>query len=301
MDEFDKIRELSNELTERREPSFTLQDKITEIKTDDATERSEVSTLSVFQSDAPEEPAGEDVMEKEPSTVRLHMIAMIFFAIVLVVVVIGFAFFGDLSAPEEVVTITATSEPVKVKPEQPGGMLIPDQDKVVYEKMRSGSVSTKVEKLFPETEQPVVPQNLKPVQPEESFVPVDQIKTVNPLQEMPAAPVAKVEAVPLNDAPPKAMPAPVKKAPAAKGVPADVWKVQLLSSSSKASVEKAWPQILAKNRTLLSNMPYSVVSANVPGKGIFYRLWVGQFKSKDMASSLCGKLKARKQDCVVAK
>ncbi|MDD3668722.1 MAG: SPOR domain-containing protein [Alphaproteobacteria bacterium] len=296
MDEFDKIRELSNELTDRREPSFTFQDKVTEVKIGDDTERSEVASLSVFNADEPKDPAGEEVVEKEPSTVRLHMIALISFAFVLVAVVIGFAFFGDSTAPEEVVTITATAEPVKVKPDQPGGLLIPDQDKVVYEKMRSGSVPTKVEKLFPEAEQPVVPDGLKEA-PADDLVPVEQIKAINPLQEAaPAAPI-KVEAVPLDA--PKPKPA-VQKA-AAPAAPAEVWKVQLLSSSSKASVEKAWPRILAKNKALLSNMPYSVVSANVPGKGIFYRLWVGQFKSKEMASSLCNKLKARKQDCVVAK
>ncbi len=298
MDEFDKIRELSNELTERREPSFTFQEQTTEVKIGDETERSEAASLSVFHSETAKDPAGEEVVEKEPSTVRLHMIALISFVFVLIAVVIGFAFFGDSSAPEDVVTITATAEPVKVKPDQPGGLLIPDQDKVVYEKMRSGSVSTKVEKLFPEAEQPVVPDNLKQAPPAENLVPVEQIQAVNPLQDAAVAPVPKVEVVPLDA--PKVKPA-APKAPVAQTAPADVWKVQLLSSSSKASVEKAWPRILAKNKALLSNMPYSVVSANVPGKGTFYRLWVGQFKSKEMAAALCGKLKARKQDCVVAK
>ena len=66
----------------------------------------------------------------------------------------------------------------------------------------------------------------------------------------------------------------------------------------QASAEKAWTDISQKHKALLSDMSHDIVSATIPGKGVFYRLQVGQFATRDMAVSLCSKLKARKQECV---
>ena len=49
---------------------------------------------------------------------------------------------------ENVPTISPTPIPVKVKPENPGGMVIPDQDKVIYDRVSQDPVLVKVEKLF---------------------------------------------------------------------------------------------------------------------------------------------------------
>ena len=48
-------------------------------------------------------------------------------------------------------------------------------------------------------------------------------------------------------------------------------------------------------------MSHEIVSANIAGKGTFYRLQVGRFKTRDQAAALCSKLKAKKQECVPVK
>ena len=80
-----------------------------------------------------------------------------------------------------------------------------------------------------------------------------------------------------------------------------VWRAQLLSSASKAKVESSWKQISQKQKALLSDMPYQIVSATIPGKGTFWRLQVGEFATKEMVVNLCAKLKKKKQECIPVK
>ena len=312
MDEFDKIREFSEDITKRKEPTFEKEgeDQQNEFEQDDDaslydfkpefSERFGVSPL-------------DELEEKNFSSMKLHMIALAIFIGVLTIALIGFFMFGESSQSDEIVTITATTEPVKVRPEQPGGMNIPDQDKLVYNRIRSNNVNTKVESLFPEPEQPVMPTILaiENNAPTSDFVAMEEVKSFDPLTEAPAAqpgsvsepvvvpqPAPKIEEVPLK---------PVTETPkvAQKTTPkttsGDTWTAQLMSSSNKQTVEKAWPQILAKNKALLSNMSHQITKADIPGKGTFYRLRVGSFKTRDMANALCKKLKAKKQDCIPAK
>lgn len=301
MDEFDRIREFSEDISKRKEPSFeSLKES------SDTSEETDDATLYAFKESAlnngklPEL----ELEEKEFSSMKLHLIALGIFATVLIVVLIGFLMFNDSSEESEVVMVSATSDPVKVKPLDAGGMKIPDQDKMVYDRLRSNVINTKVESLFPEPEQPVAPDILQAVVQEENFVSIDETKPMNPLtEEIPVAP--KVEAIALPEKVEKPVQPVVKaeKKTAPKKVTAVAkgkWSAQLLSGTKKESVEKAWPQILAKNKALLSNMSYAIVKADIPGKGTYYRLRVGNFQTREQANTLCKKLKARKQDCVPA-
>ena len=80
-----------------------------------------------------------------------------------------------------------------------------------------------------------------------------------------------------------------------------MWHVQLFSSTDKAKVEKQWQIISRKQKALVSDMPMQIVRAEIAGKGIFYRLQVGTFETREMAVNLCAKLKKQKQDCIPAK
>lgn len=315
MDEFDKIREFSEDINNRKEPSFLKDDKAESGAIHD--EQDDDASLYDFRPEFNERlgVSPDEIEEKNFSSMKLHVIAIVIFVGVLLIVLAGFFFFGDDSAEQQgndVITITATSDPVKVRPEQPGGMNIPDQDKLVYGRIRSNNVNTKVESLFPEAEQPVMPNTLaiEKNAPTSDFVPMDKAKGYNPLDEAPTPQVAadvaqpdvapKIEEVPLRKA--SEMPAPrVQKAAIADDGDAQGWAAQLMSSSNKQTVEKAWPGILSKNKSLLSNMSHNIVKADIPGKGTFYRLKVGNFKTRDMAAALCAKLKANKQDCIPAK
>ena len=66
-------------------------------------------------------------------------------------------------APAEIPTIRRPQEAVKVRPENPGGMEILNQDKSVYDIIDNSDTSEpKVESILPPPEQPVMPE-IKPV------------------------------------------------------------------------------------------------------------------------------------------
>lgn len=301
MDEFDRIREFSEDISKRKEPSFEPIEPIERtVETDDAAQ-----FAFKPQQDALGKMLDVDLEEKEFSSMKLHLVALGIFATILIVVLIGFFMFNGSADENEIVMVSATSDPVKVKPLDAGGMKIPDQDKLVYDRLRSNTIDAKVESLFPEPEQPVAPAILQEV-PENEFVSMSETVKVDPLAEYVNV-EPKTETIPL----PKKIetpavkkevkPAPKKvettKTPAPKGK----WSAQLLSSTKKESVEKAWPQMLKKHNALLSNMSYDIVKADIAGKGTYYRLRVGNFQTREQADALCKKLKARKQDCVPAK
>ncbi len=389
MDEFDKIRELTEDLTNRREPSFTgfYQTKTSEPeqKKEETQEVSAVSLQSSFDSSAktveltsaviakiPEEtvlPKEESVelkpsVESEPEikiydfskpideeisfipleadaqieeknfpSLKLHLILISVLVVVLGISLTGFFIFQASEAEtDEVETILASPDAVKELPEHAGGIVIPDQDKLVYNRIRSDNVTTKVESLFPEPEKPVVPQILAIEQnaPEATFVDVKEMKTVNPLEEekkeikvveqkkeelkvepvQQVSPVQKVVAPVIQKeevlAPKKEVIelAPVEKVTVKKEVKPtqkEIWRVQLFASNNKAAVEKAWKVMKTKHVKLLSNMSYIIKKVEIPRKGDFYRLQVGQFPSREMADGMCSKLKAKKQDCIPVK
>ena len=267
-------------------------------------------------------PTTEEV-DKTFSSIRFHAIGIGILVGVLLAVVVSALFWGNADEADETpAVITGNDEPYKERPAEPGGMQIPDQDKMVYKRMRTDDMDTHVERLFPEAEAPIEPVVQKPVEPvpvptregqilgAPTFVPetpeqmeLEVISTRQKAMKIDAAapvPAAKPDTVETKPvAQPVAKPA-AAKAPAV--MPASqTWHVQLISLPSKSGAEKAWPKILKAHSALLSGLPHDVVAAEIKGKGTFYRLRVGSFKTRDEAKSLCDKLKARKQDCALTK
>ncbi|MDY6407856.1 MAG: SPOR domain-containing protein [Pseudomonadota bacterium] len=284
MDEFDKIKELSDDIIGRKEPSFE--------------EKESKQIDSPFKDDMDLSTA-EEVSEKDITSFKWHFIALGIFVGLIVVVLSGFFLFGEEETSDKVITISPTPEPVRIKPENAGGINIPNQDKLIYNRIQAEM--PKVEQLFPEPEKPVLPDNMIPnsdsINTEETketmhsdtFVQIVPKKEILPLKKEPQTvktDVLKVQTPVVS---------PISK------VSDQIWRIQLMSSPKKATVEKAWKNILQKHKALLSDMSHTIVSVEIAGKGTFYRLQAGKFATRDQAAALCAKLKAQKQDCVPQK
>ena len=303
MDEFEKIKTFSEGLAER-------QQNVTP-----ATQSSENNDidfpqyLSTFRAQPVQE-------EKESKTLLWVVLGLSSF-ITLLVMALLFPRLSEVESDETIV-ISPTPEPVKVLPEHPGGLNIPDRDKVVYERGDVTAPAPVVENLFPEPEQPLLPSAV--IEPEikeetpvvseiidapqesevvaplvlEEVLPETSVEEIVPIVETTVEEVQKITPEPV---------VPQEKAVEAPVLPknTEVWRAQLLSSSDKKKVESSWKNILKQQAALLSDMPYQIVSATIPGKGTFWRLQVGEFSSKEMAQNLCAKLKAKKQDCIPTK
>jgi hypothetical protein len=74
--------------------------------------------------------------------------------------VLWYAFRGPGTLPlsnGEVQTVKADNAPYKVKPENPGGMQVENQDKLVYDRVSKGAAPNRVETLLPPPEVPKAP------------------------------------------------------------------------------------------------------------------------------------------------
>lgn len=271
----------------------------------------------------------DEKMDKRFFSVRMHAIGIGILIGVLIALLISVFLFGssDDSADEPIV-VTESQRPVKVRPSNPGGMDIPDQDKTIYRRMRSNAVDTRVERFVVADEEPVRPQvptregevlgtprtmqaqemELEVLSVQENAVQAPVAKTVRTVPEAKVQPAVaeKVESV-KKETPPvkKVEPVKTETIPAAtkpaQKLSDNNWHVQLISLPSKAGAEKTWPKILKAHSALLSGLPHDVVEVQIKGKGTFYRLRTGSFKDRKDAQALCDKLKARKQDCTLTK
>src|SRR5262245_10957814 len=89
----------------------------------------------------------------------------------------------------EPLVVQAPATPTRVKPENAGGLVPPNQDKEVYNRISPGAVPTQPEKLLPASTNPKLPANGLPApappKPSEAEAPA---KTPTPVQAAPATP-----------------------------------------------------------------------------------------------------------------
>ena len=319
MDEFEKIKEISEELDAKKENQRGESEEDMDALEDDA-------QLYHFRSDYRERLAQASEEEERPSFMRQRKFWVL--GALILAIGVGIVFFKNAKKSDEIPVIMPTSNPVKVVPDAPGGMEIPDQDKVIYDRLRQQTLDSKIESLFPEAEQPVAPpveegmllQTEDQEMPSEIPAPIEPKPTIV-TEELDLSEDSPSETIIVEKEPEVKVATPAKKnttqpTQQAKKQPVkkektvnqktaatttETWSVQLMSSTNKATVQSAWPTLQKKHSALLSGLSHSIVEAKIPGKGTYYRLRVGKFASRDQAAALCTKLKQKKQDCVPAK
>ncbi len=250
----------------------------------------------------------------------------------------GWYFLGDgLLVSEEpgIPLIRAQPGPVKVRPDNPGGLDVPNRDKLVYQRMRGGDPGGRVERLLPPPETPLVPPKRKTVRQDgapkgvpaprqiianqrpskmvTAVVPstADVIKVKPPTpappppkSETPARPFsAEKKAEPPKKAPEKKAPKPVQKAAVkTKATAKGGYRVQLAAVRSPERAKQEWARLTKKHSDLLAGFSLTVVKADLgPKKGIFYRLRAGPVRSEEAARKLCGLLAKRKVGCLIVR
>lgn len=217
---------------------------------------------------------------------------------------------------KEIPLIQRPQTAVKIKPENPGGMNIPNQDKDVYSIVEKKTVDNMVvENLLPEPEKPKLPdivpdeaeaeidanaKNLDEIVDEvsDSAKETEQAAVESAVPEKPSDLLngKKEEVKEVVKETPKAEVKEVAKAepePAAKGA----WQIQLLVSKDKNNVEKKWQEWSAKY-SLLKTYSHEVQSDNLGAQGTVYRLRAGSFAGREQAQAACATLKAQGLDCI---
>jgi cell division septation protein DedD len=244
---------------------------------------------------------------------------------VLIVAVAGFGWVawsayqeGRISGGDGVVPfLRAGTEPTRIRPDDPGGMPVPNQDKAIYNEIDPRRPPPKgVERLLPPPESPVAKPSLPtlgetapPPPPREvASIPPKAVAEPEPAPQSQAAqpapsPFQKVEAPPAQ---PKraagasrsqmASVSPSAPAPVSGGI-----RVQLAAVSSESEAQKEWERVLRANRDLLGSLSPTFARADLGAKGVVYRVQAGPLTNAEAASDLCGKLKSRNVGCFVAR
>lgn len=230
--------------------------------------------------------------------------------------------------------VRAPDGPDRERPEDPGGVDVPDRDKQVYDTFRSGEEGGEpvVERLLPAAEAPLNdPEPAPEPQPEpETGTAAEESDVADAPEsaeggetvtetETEAEAGAETEALPEQEvasrpAPPPARPSELERKPspvpepaatapavsAAAPAPDGPWQVQLAAFREEADALATWKRISRKHQSLLGDMSPVVKRADT-SNGVFYRLRVGGFDTREAANAFCGRLKAAGQDCISAR
>lgn len=233
---------------------------------------------------------------------------------------------GGRNAPP---VIVAEAGPEKVKPEDPGGLDVPHQDKTVYDRV-SGEAPERVERLLPEPEEPIDISGLRSSEASNDAPDIDTATdTVSGAEETPAKALVSEAAKDLPSPKPEVVNEVedigdlIKSLPEADLEPignsvasvdegmvnrasgtipsatSGAYVVQIGSFRGADLASGGWEALNRKNSDLLANLRPDIQLADLGDKGIYYRLRIGPFATKADAQALCAALKERRQDCLV--
>ena len=73
--------------------------------------------------------------------------------------------------------------------------------------------------------------------------------------------------------------------------------LQLAARQRRSDAEQAARSVRSRHGGILGGAQPYIVRADIPGKGVYYRVRVGPYRTKAQVSSICAQLKGRGQDC----
>ncbi len=219
----------------------------------------------------------------------------------------------------EPLVVQASPTPARLKPDNAGGLVPPNQDKEVYNRIAPGAVPVQPEKLLPAATTPKLPANGLPIPAAPKPEP-EVAKTSTPIQpaQPPAAatpgagptppPATSDETPPAPNQPtvtqaptpaPTSEPAP-SIASLIEGMsgPAGGWRVQIASVKNEDIAKSTWARLQAAHGDVLGSLRMQPTKVDLGDKGVWYRVQAGPLDEKQ-AQGVCGTLRTRKADCVV--
>lgn len=279
--------------------------------------------------------AAREALERKPRRFPLGMVLAGALGLLILVVAGGLVYDQLIGSEDEAgppPLVRAEEGPVKVRPEEPGGIEVPDQDKLVYDRLTGESAAVEPERLLPAPEEPssageempeaapsaevgeeVAPEP-EPVAGEEEEPSAQPV--AEPAAETAEAPVAPPPAEPapeatfaperetetaLAPAGPEEAPQPLPLGAPSAATEGGRYFVQLGAFRTEAAAERGWEQLRKAHPDLLGGLELIVERADLgPEKGVYFRARSGPFAAA-AAKALCEKMKSRDVGCFVVK
>ena len=273
------------------------------------------------------QPGPPPILEEAPQdSGRFVSIALALGALAVFVAIVWYAYDQGRQAGSEAVAplIKAPGKPVKIKPSDPGGMAVPNRDKVIFEGVSEGG-EQRVERLLPPPETPLPPPAKPAADGATETAPAARASLIPPppkvakgsaapkategsaapkAAEAPAAP--KAAAAPKNpvqaptSATPRAESKPTQVAKALAKPAAGSYRVQIAAVRSAKAARAEWARLQRKNKDVLGSLTFASQKVDLGAKGVFYRIQAGMVARAE-ARKICATLRARKQPCLVVK
>src|SRR5258707_12309469 len=233
---------------------------------------------------------GDDRLE-EFAGPRRRWPAAVLTAVVMAVFAGGLWFFYHQGARQSAVPgpgdpvplIRADERPMKIKPDQPGGMPVPDQNVSVYDQ-KPGAAA--VEKLLPPPEQPMprpAPKEAAGPQPSSAAPPAATPKASVPSQQAAATSAPKAAAKPAAKEPPTAAPP--------KSIPAGPGRTSLPASRPPKAAKDEWARLKREHPESLGKLTALAAKPDLGDKGVWYRVQTQGFDNTAAADRHCADLK----------
>ncbi|OYY39884.1 MAG: hypothetical protein B7Y08_21440 [Rhodospirillales bacterium 24-66-33] len=208
----------------------------------------------------------------------------------------------------EPLVVQAPTTPARIKPENAGGLVPPNQDKEVFNRISPGTVPAQPEKLLPVAVTPKLPPNGLPLPAAPKETETAATRTPTPLQPVstttaPAIAEPKVPANPPNMQPATTTPTTTESGPSIASLienmsgPTGGWRIQVASVKNEDVAKSTWARLQSAHGEQLSKLRMQAVRVDLGDRGVWYRVQAGPLDEKQ-AHSVCASLKARKADCV---
>lgn len=190
---------------------------------------------------------------------------------------------GVKSGTEAILPIVrAEKTPIKVRPEKPGGMAVPFQDKLVYGQLAEKDPGqSETTQLLPPPEEPVAPPEAEKAPPKTELL--EQMESEATAPETKNAP----------------KPEPVRAAPSPPGEKSV--RIQIASMRSEAQAKAQWERVQKAERDLLGVLTLHVERVDLGKKGVFFRVQAGPLSGPEAAKKLCARLQQRELGCLVVR
>lgn len=240
----------------------------------------------------------------EGSSARMVMVAGGLAAIVGVGALLGWGI-TRMTANRPVPVVEADSRPVKVRPDDRGGLRVANQDEIIFERRSGGGAFDAAGRLAPAAEAP----NLDALRaatapppaaaPRVAEAPAQPAPTAPPAAATPPAAMAPDVAPPVPAAPAAPAPAAAAAAPAAPARPAaGTAVVQLGALDSEAGARGEWERLSRRAPELLQGRTPQVIRFERQDQPTMWRLRTGGFTG-DTAREFCSAIRAKGGACAV--
>lgn len=212
-------------------------------------------------------------------------------------------------ASGEVPLIRADNQPTRMRPKEPGGMSIPNQDVLM-----PGRPEPKIEQLLPAPEAPLprpIPAETTGDTPTATATPaapsptppanIAMAPTAPSPPPAPAAPTAVAPAPAVHPPRPAAAPTVAPQSPPAATTTAAGYKLQLGAVRTPESAQQEWDRLKRLHADILGKLAATSARVDLGERGVFYRIQAGPLSDATVAERDCNELKRRGIGCILVK